>query len=88
MTNPFLWRTDPRPSIFATDKAFIPHGPRGLSFSQAATLTSAEHEKKTGRSRGTIAGISDKADEAIETRADREARIRRQPAPTKFNQRD
>jgi hypothetical protein len=65
MTCPFHWREETRLSIFATDKAFTPNV-NGESQSQTATRAVQDFEEKTGRSRGTVFGISKASDKASE----------------------
>jgi hypothetical protein len=65
MTCAFHWREEIRPSIFATDRAFVPNQ-NGESASQVASRAVQEHEQRTGRSRGTVYGISKASDAAAE----------------------
>jgi hypothetical protein len=65
--SPFLWRHHKRPSIF------LDEGERGFaadingnSRSQVATASAVRFEKKTGRSMGTIGGISSAGDSKTE----------------------
>lgn len=74
--SPFLWQHDPRPSIFARDTAFCGYGKTGKTHSQTASEASDKFQARTGRSAGSIKGLSAKADVAIE-QAEHTRRARR-----------
>jgi hypothetical protein len=59
----FHWKDDPRPSIFATDRAFVANA-SGQTTSQTASKAVQAFEQKHGRSQGTVHGISSAADRA------------------------
>lgn len=61
----FHWRDDPRPSIFMSSRTFVANV-NGKSASQTASQAVQRHEEETGRSRGTVFGISAKSDKAAE----------------------
>lgn len=63
--SPFRFREFPRPSIFGTDSAFCPVGKQGLSMSHIQSATTARITRETGRSPGTVHGLSAAADQKI-----------------------
>lgn len=60
----FAWITG-EPTAFSSDRGFAANR-NGESTSQCATRTTLQHEIATGRSRGTVFGISKASDEAAE----------------------
>jgi hypothetical protein len=74
--SPFHWRFDKSPTVFAADRSFTPNV-HGESQSQTSARSVQEFEKKTGRSRGSITGISQKSDKAIDESRDLMAKRRR-----------
>lgn len=56
--SPFRFRDFPRASTFASDGAFTPRNTKGQTISQIASDASARYTKITGRSLGSISGIS------------------------------
>lgn len=63
--NAFHWRDDPRPSIFATDPAFRANN-SGKTQSQTSSEAVSRHMQATGRSPGSIRGISSRGNLLIE----------------------
>lgn len=63
--SPFHWNRDPRPSIFATDSAFLANK-SGKTQSQTSSEAVSRHIKATGRSPGSIRGLSDRGNLLIE----------------------
>lgn len=61
----FYWNTG-EPSIFATDSAFAKGSRSGRSMNQLQTEAMTRYTKRTGRSAGSIPGISAKGDKLIE----------------------
>ncbi len=59
-----LWRTEPG-SVFTKD-ALFQSNKSGTTRSLVATQVQIKHEKTTGRSRGTVPGISAKSDAGSE----------------------
>jgi hypothetical protein len=62
----FHW-DDGTPSIFLSDRRFWPTA-SGKSIGQTATQSIEAHRQETGLSRGTIHGISTRADELLKNR--------------------
>ena len=54
--SPFLWRKNPRPSIFMADHVFRSKGQDGLSASQIAS-NFVEKERKRGKLPGSIINL-------------------------------
>jgi hypothetical protein len=67
MTSPFNWKAG-ESSIFAADKAFTGYS-TGKTPSQVSADASDAYTQKTGRSLGTVTGISTKSDRDAEVRA-------------------
>lgn len=68
MNNPFHWRENPRPSIFARDPKFCPTVTgltRNENSSRGATERIEEVTRRTGVNPGTIVGISERADKML-----------------------
>jgi hypothetical protein len=74
----FHWKDDPRPSVFATDRAFVANA-SGQTTSQTASKAVQAFEQKHGRSQGTVYGVSAAADRATAEFQDRIAQ-RKVPA--------
>lgn len=74
--SPFLYAAHPRPSIFSSDGAFTPRS-NGKTTSQTASEAVTAFMDRTGRSPGTMYGISAAAD----ARSERTTYERRQRAP-------
>jgi hypothetical protein len=66
--SPFRWREFPRPSIFATDSTFTTGARMGKTLSHTSSAAVSRHIERTGRSPGTLMGISPKADKQAEER--------------------
>jgi hypothetical protein len=64
--NAFRWREDPRPSIFARDTHFTGNRSSGKTQSQTSSEAVQRFTKATGRSPGSIRGISSKGNLLIE----------------------
>jgi hypothetical protein len=64
--SPFRWAEFPRPSIFATDKAFTGNALNGKTQSQVSSETVTRLTEESGRSPGSISGLSDRGDALIE----------------------
>jgi hypothetical protein len=64
--SPFKWQEHPRPSIFATDRTFVGNKKDGKTQSQVSSETVARLTEQSGRSPGSIPGISAKGDLLIE----------------------
>lgn len=56
----FLWHTDVRPSIFATDPAFTTNSQKSKVMTKAV-----DDKRKKGLSPGTIRGLSKRSEEII-----------------------
>jgi hypothetical protein len=52
--NPFMWASNPRDSIFATDPKFAKGAATGLSMSQIQSATVDAITKRTGKNPGTL----------------------------------
>jgi hypothetical protein len=68
---PFRYREFPRPSIFATDPHVVKGAVTGKTMGSLQSDAMGRYEENTGRSAGTIYGISDKADKQAASRAPR-----------------
>ena len=55
--SPFLWRKNPKPSIFMKDHVFRSKGDSGLSLSQNATAV-VEANRRQGKMSGTVKNFS------------------------------
>lgn len=66
IVSPFLWRG--KPIVFSKDRKFKPEGESGLSQSERSSLVNMKHAKDTGEKRGTIRGLSKKADAILAAR--------------------
>jgi hypothetical protein len=64
--NAFRWRENPRPSIFLRDPTFTPKNKAGQTMSQISSAVVTKHIARTGRSPGSIKGISQAGDSLIE----------------------
>jgi hypothetical protein len=64
--SPFRWRDFPRPSIFATDSTFTTGARMGKTLSHTSSEAVSRHIERTGRSPGTLMGISPNADRQAE----------------------
>jgi hypothetical protein len=73
-TSPFRWAEYPRPSIFASDTTFTGSKRTGKTASQTSTEAADRYVQRTGRSAGSIPGISTKGDLLIEESNHRRAR--------------
>jgi hypothetical protein len=65
--NDFCWDNGVR-SIFSTDTSFTPKGKQGKTKSQISTEIVDDYFKATGKSRGTIKGISKQAERVLADR--------------------
>jgi hypothetical protein len=63
---PFHWREHPRPSIFALDSKFTAGAKVGKTQGQICAESARKYEDNTGRSLGSIRGLSDRGDRLIE----------------------
>jgi hypothetical protein len=54
LNNPFAWKSNPRPSVFATDPKFAKGAATGLSMGQIQSATVDAITKRTGRNPGTL----------------------------------
>jgi len=54
--SPFLWRNDPRDSIFMADYRYRPVGKNGLTGSEIASAA-VETQRKKGKQPGSIYGL-------------------------------
>lgn len=66
MTSPFNWRSDKRPSIFATDTAFTGKS-NGKTVSELAS-EAVEKQRLQGKRTGTLHGLSKNYDEVLLSR--------------------
>jgi hypothetical protein len=64
--SPFNWQADKRPTIFATDVRFTGAKKHGKTRGQVMTETVERITLATGRSPGSLFGISAKSDAQIE----------------------
>jgi hypothetical protein len=62
--NPFLWYVNRKPSIFATDPAFMTRGQSNASRSTAATQV-IKTKREAGENPCQLYGLSKKSDERI-----------------------
>jgi hypothetical protein len=72
--SPFRWREFPRPSVFVSDPLFTTGARMGKTLSHTSSAAVTRHIEKTGRSPGTLRGISPKADKQAEERPYRKGR--------------
>jgi hypothetical protein len=56
----FLWHTDARPSVFATDPAF-----NGNNLKSKAMVKAIDSKRKKGLSPGTIRGLSNRSEDML-----------------------
>lgn len=62
----FNWRNDPSPTIFALDPKFTAGAKVGKTQGQICAESARRYEDNTGRSLGSIRGLSDRGDRLIE----------------------
>jgi len=67
--DPFLWHVNRKPSIFATDPAFMTRGQSNGSRSKAASKA-VKAQRDAGTDPGRIYGLSKKSDELIRKAAE------------------
>ena len=60
--SPFRWQHDRQPSQFSSDPKFCTGAKSGRTMSQITSEMADKHVAKTGRSLGTVYGISKAAD--------------------------